>query len=87
MKKYISLFALATLMLFQAPLFAQTEENAPSKWALQLNFQHQDQAIEFVYGQLGTVDPVRIRPLITVEGQRFPTDHRQTQLPDPGAGN
>ena len=67
--KYILLLALLG-NLFVMPLFAQTEE-APQRWAVQVNVQHKDLAVKYSYGQLGVVYKVPVRPFYTIEGQRF----------------
>lgn len=52
-------------------VFAQDSESNHTKWAAQLNFQHQDLLFEIDFGQLGVYHDVKIRPHTTLELYRF----------------
>lgn len=67
MKNYLYI-----LILFcSISTFAQDNEFNHTKWAAQLNFQHQDLLFEIDFGQLGVYHDVKIRPHTTLELYRF----------------
>ncbi len=60
------------LLLSNLMLFAQIEEDKPTNnWNVQFNIQHQDLMVGFDYGQLGVYHKVNIRPMYSVEIQRY----------------
>jgi len=74
MKKYINLFLWISLQLWASDIFAQetAAQSSPTKsWAIQLNVQHQDLALQISFGQLGVAHQVRIRPVYSMGIQRF----------------
>ena len=67
MKNYLYII----LVFCSINVFAQDNESNDTKWAAQLNFQHQDLLFELDYGQLGVYHDVKIRPHTTLELYRF----------------
>ena len=83
MKTYLMAIAIG-LFLSLTTLFAQTPPpdstaTTPPRWAIQLNTQHQDLLYQIQYGQLGVTDPVNIRPLYSIDFQRFYAKNIQTR--------
>lgn len=65
------LYIITLLSFFSITAFAQKSELNHTKWAVQLNVQHQDFLFEIDYGQLGIYHDVKIRPHIMLELYRF----------------
>lgn len=68
MKNYLFL---TFCLIWSTNIFAQDVESNAKKWAVQLNFQHQDLLVDVDFGQLGVYHDVKIRPHTTLEFYRF----------------
>jgi hypothetical protein len=53
------------------------DEVPQSKWSVQANIQHQDLLFQIPFGQLGVFDPVYVRPVYSIEVQRYLKDGKR----------